>query len=176
MWKYKPEYDTRESNEFECYDVDTRLGEELGATGFIDTLSEYTDKDNHQIVCNIQQCFNKGYGVRNFNRHVRKRHIKPYLKIRRVDLTSHRVIGVCRLSIFEPEYITGYNEDMILSNDEIDKFIEIMSSKPFLDESCKPFWEEVIQDINNHYKVNRNKYHIPRKLKMPDYTKLKELF
>ena len=31
--------------------------------------------------------------------------------------------GVCRISIDKPEYITGYDENIILTNDEIDRII-----------------------------------------------------
>ena len=174
MWKYIPEYDTREANEFECYDADSRLGEVVGETGHIACIKEYIDENGHEITIFIQQCYNKGYGDRNFVRHIRKRKIPPYFKIRKCDVTDGIVIGVCRVQIYKPEYLIGYNEDMILSDDEIDIMINIFNSAPYMDESCTTLWQEVIKDFNNHYKINGNKYRIPISTKMPDYNLLKK--
>ena len=40
MWKYKPEYDTRETNEEQCFDCDYRLGEVPGEADFISKICE----------------------------------------------------------------------------------------------------------------------------------------
>lgn len=58
----------------------------------------------------------------------------PYLKIRRVDENDNTmVIGVCRIDVLEPKYITGFNENMVLSNDEIDILCDKLTETFMLD-------------------------------------------
>lgn len=49
--------------------------------------------------------------------------VRPYFKVKRYN-ENDELIGLCRLYFFTPKYVTGYDENMILTEDEI---YEIMS-------------------------------------------------
>lgn len=127
-----------------------------------------------QLLCGGMDCTNttKHAATKKFKRYFRKagNHIPPYIKIRVLDTSINRVIGICRISIYHPKYITGFNENMILTKDQIDELIHILSS--INPAKGITLWQHVISKYNNNFTFDKVLYHIPNNIKMPDYTKL----
>ncbi len=162
MWKYQPEYDTRISDIDTSYDVDGRLGELLGDSDHIALL--YENVNNESLW--VQQAYPYFSGHRSFVRHMRKHKLRNYIKLRKIDVDKGVIIGVCRLSIFKPEYIVGYNENMILTDNEIDMLIDSLYQDDMYN------WKKMIHRFNYMYSMYNVHYHIPNNLKIPDYNKL----
>jgi hypothetical protein len=173
--RYIPYYDSRNIiiDESDC---DPKLGERLDRSDFIEFISKYV-KDNHDYCLAIYTIHNCGFSKRSFIRHIKKRGLKPYIKICRIDRSCRKVIGTCRIYIHKPEYLTGYNENMILTDTEIEKLIEVLNSTDHMSEELgrsETVWQHIIECINDSFKYSSNiKYHIPRNLSMPDYNELK---
>ncbi len=111
----------------------------------------------------------------------RKNHrILPYFKIVVFDYNKKEVVGLCRISMYEPKYLTGYGENMILNKDQVNKLINLLNGHRSIRYNVDDVdhdltnWEYGIFAMNRDFKMSGIKYHIPNNLKIPDYIKLLE--
>jgi len=72
---------------------------------------------------------------------------KPYFKVKKYD-ENNNLIGLCRISFYAPKYIVGYDENMILTKEEI---YFIMSELIFQRWRPKGFnnWQWLISEYND---------------------------
>lgn len=109
--------------------------------------------------------------------------IPLYLKLRRFE--GEYITGVCRISITEPKYITGYNEDMILTEDHKNIMFDILSAMSIIPLKvlengmyCKvpaTNWDFVLYHFESTCASlggDQKFYHIKDNYKMPDYRNL----
>lgn len=104
-----------------------------------------------------------------------------YFKVRKLNkYDENNIDGICRVSLLEPKYIIGYNENMILTENEKIKLINKLNSNikypkwgvelGFPSEST--VWQFIQDSINNEIegrKLNIEKiYNLP----MPNYMLL----
>lgn len=167
------------TDEYAIYEYSPELCEgyndHIGVIGYIDeTKHSYT-----KIFMTGFQCSGSTRKASNkkFKKYFRRKGnlIPPYIKIRTVDTDLHKVIGVCRISLYEPKYITGFNENMVLTDDQLHKFIEVISGWQFKDSSIFPdttMWDYIIMSFNTHFDIYGIDYHIPSGLKIPNYEKM----
>ena len=73
----------------------------------------------------------------------------PYFKIYRYDKKSEQFTDLCRLSMIKPEYITGMNESMILTNEELDAFCNMLNAENCNSSLCNNY-STAINDINRN--------------------------
>ena len=77
--------------------------------------------------------------------------VRPYFKVKRYN-ENNELIGLCRLYFFTPKYVTGYDENMILTKDEIYElmslFIEERSSF-FTERPIISYWDWLISEAND---------------------------
>lgn len=105
-----------------------------------------------------------------------------YFKVVRVDMSNEEeyfderdIISWCRISMERPEYITGYDENMTLTNDEIDRMIEKFEERylDYFTENFESNWHRLVDLYDNDFSVSKANSTIDLELPMPDYTKLK---
>lgn len=123
----------------------------------------------------IFQCntYNRKGAHRKFVRRYRKRKIYPYIKVSILENNTDHVIGVCRLSMYHPKYINGYNENFILNESQINDLIHLLNDE--MSVFHYTMWQTIINIYNNDLMMNNLSYRIPKNLKMPDYTQLKDV-
>lgn len=167
MGKYYPEYDTRIIDDKGwIYEEDGRLWESFDSG---DRLFWIDISDEFSISGSIIHIPTKD-DYRWFSRNVKKKKLTPYIKIRTFNLKEKKVTGVCRISIYNPRYITGYNENLILTKEMIDILIDQLNSTTIRKTMTK--WQRCIKCVNSFYYSKRCKYAVPWGLKIPDYYKL----
>ena len=86
-------------------------------------------------------------------------------------MVNKKVTGVCRLSIYHPKYIIGYNEDMVLTKDMIDIIMCEFNKCSYADDKLTN-WQYAIEAANDPYGCKKCKYMIPTGLPIPDYYQL----
>ena len=105
-----------------------------------------------------------------------------YFKVVRVDMSNEEeyfdecdIISWCRISMERPEYITGYNDNMTLTDDEIDRMIEKFKEGhlDYFTENFESNWHRLVDLYDNDFSVSSANSTIDPELPMPDYTKLK---
>lgn len=78
---------------------------------------------------------------------------EPYDEIRRW----------CRISLERPEYITGFDECMVLTKEQRENFIKAVREK----------WDEIVEDYNSFVSHNNDKIEdLTRDYNIPDYSLL----
>ena len=83
-------------------------------------------------------------------------------------LKENSIIGICRISMISPEYIDGYDSNMILTNDEIDEIINMFKDNEY------NMWKYLIEQSNILFKSLNIKYQFNSiDYPMPDYNLLK---
>jgi hypothetical protein len=91
----------------------------------------------------------------------------PYFKVKRYD-ENNNLIGLCRIYLYKPEYVTGYNENMILTQDEIYEimsyFIKIRGS--ITNTSC---WEWLLFKINDIMDISYDIKPVSVRIPIPNY-------
>ncbi len=105
-----------------------------------------------------------------------------YFKVMKVDMSDpeawfedREIISWCRISMEKPEYITGYDECMTLTDEQIDKMIaEFHKEFPATDYfEARSYWSDMVRMYANDFEVCHADVHIEVDLPMPDYTLLK---
>ncbi len=105
-----------------------------------------------------------------------------YFKVMRVDMSDEDayfeerdIISWCRISMERAEYITGYDENMMLTDDEIDRMIAEFERKypEFVDKNMESHWHRLVDLYDNDFTVLGADASIDPEMLMPDYTKLK---
>ena len=173
MPKYIPEYDTRIIDaDGWINECDNRLYEDPDSG---DRLF-WVDVDDEFSISGAVIAVPTKDDFRWFARNIKRKGLTPYLKIRTYNLKENLVTGVCRISIYSPKYITGYNENLILTKDVIDILMGELKSEfedPFTDKVMTK-WDRAIDCINSDYGNKKCKYMVPTGLHIPDYYKLLE--
>lgn len=173
MPKYIAEYDTRIiEDDGWINESDTRLYEEPDEGDRIFWIDVDDSYSVSASILHIPTCDD----FRWFARHIKSKKLTPYIKIRTFNIKENRVIGVCRISIYNPNYITGYNENMVLTRDIIDMLMDNLNTEFFSYTNNKVMtrWQWGISCVNSYYGSKKCKYMVPTGLKIPDYYKLLE--
>ena len=99
-----------------------------------------------------------------------RRKFKPYFKVKRYD-ENNNLIGLCRIYFHRPVYITGYDENMELTEEEIyeimSHFIKIRGS--VIDDS---YWEWLIFKANDIMYMCYDVRPILQNIPIPNYNLL----
>ena len=151
-------YEDKRLGEYDSYDVKTYI--------------DYDDGSSIVVArpCIFQCCTYTRKGAhRKFVRHYRKHKIHPYIKIF-IFNQDNQVMSVCRLSIYHPKYITGYNENLILNKNQINDIMNMLTSE--MGVFHHTVWQTIIDIYNNDLMMNGLSYRISKKLKMPNYMEL----
>ena len=96
----------------------------------------------------------------------------PYFNIYRID-EDDDITGICRIRVTEPKYITGYNENMVLSEEEKYKFCEKLKEYRTTDRKTnkeKSNWDVLVESFTKSF--GRNFDNIFVGMPITDYTKL----
>lgn len=167
-------------------EYDTRIIDEDGWINECDTrLYEYTDSGDRLFWVDMTDEFSMSASIidiptfndfRWFTRNIKRKGITPYIKIRTFNLKENLVTGVCRISIYNPKYITGYNENLILTKDMIDILMRELNVtfEDYFTHKVMTKWQWGIDCLNSYYGSKKCKYMVPTGLKIPDYYKLLE--
>lgn len=101
----------------------------------------YRGRDNNLMIY---------YGVPIKNRFIKIS--DPYFKIfkYREENDNYILTDLCRINMLKPEYIIGMDENMTLTNDELDIFMKVLISKG-RNYSCS-YWEAAVDELNNDMK------------------------
>lgn len=172
MKKYIEKNDTRKIYYEYAYDEDRRLCEVAGCDLFISEFSI----DGYIYNITVPEIYLSGN--RQFSRYIRKHMLRPYMKIRKIK--DNNIVGMCRIYIHRPKYLTGFNENMILDSYVIDKLIDILNTHddtidyiyPNTNIKNKIIWTHMIMKINHNYKMCNISYKMPTSIRIPDYYKL----
>ena len=84
----------------------------------------------------------------------------------------------CRLSMMEPKYIGAEGEDLILSKEDIDKIISILTSNNYIRPEFNTNWDYMIYHMNWEHQWDEEAdmdcgwVNLPADLPIPDYYKL----
>lgn len=106
-----------------------------------------------------------------------------YFKVIRVDMSDEElffderpILEWCRISMERPEYITGYDECMVLTDEQIDRMIEYFNSEYeyYRTKEKESRWFQLLELFDNDYTVTGTDNHIDLTMPMPDYSKLKK--
>ena len=74
----------------------------------------------------------------------------PYFKVYRYANDEQGTFtDLCRISMVKPEYITGMNESMVLTDEEIDAFFNTISGEK-INSIASTCYESAIDDINRN--------------------------
>lgn len=99
-----------------------------------------------------------------------------YFSVRKYNGIDNRDLGkFCRISMIEPRYIGAEGEDLILSEEDIDKLMLILNS-PNRRDFCGYIrnWNYIINHLNEEHEDDEvyDWSKIPEDLPIPDYYKL----
>lgn len=98
---------------------------------------------------------------------INTRRVKPYFKVKKYD-ENHNLIGLCRISFYSPKYITGYDENMELTKDEIHTIMsELIELRWDIDN-----WQWLIFKFNDIMDACYNIKPVMPWLPIPNYNKL----
>lgn len=78
---------------------------------------------------------------------------------------------MCRISLLEPKYLGLKGEDLILTQEQKIRLIEILNS-PYEYHPSETLWEAIIGYYNVFHRDMEHDTYLNEKLPMPDYTKL----
>lgn len=181
MHKYIHENDTKHIEYEYVYDEDRRLCEYVGSEILVDNIESPLDT-NISYMISVPEILENG--TRQYNRWFKKHGLRPYIKVRKIDIQNNMVIGTCRISIFSPKYITGYNENLSLSAEELNILVSILNDDVTdmysilygnaNENRTYTKWNMMIRDINNGFDMNHIDYHIPSGIKIPNYNNMTE--
>lgn len=95
---------------------------------------------------------------------------EKYLVTEMPNFSQHHAIGItnrlddrfCRISIYEPKYIGAEGENYILSEDEINDIIQIISKN----------WHRILVNMNDQFRYDDEIKEIDVNLPMPNYLEL----
>ena len=122
----------------------------------VEEISEYLPKifwsdDNHLLITG--DIFLKGQPKNDV-----------FFKVYRIN--DDKIEGVCRISINDPHYITGYDENIKLSEDELLKVIKGLSEDNYIG------WRMLLYQTNYYLDAIDSKIQYDLNYSMPDYNEL----
>ena len=97
--------------------------------------------------------------------------IDPFFKFMRFENYRRLVNKLCRISMIRPIYIVGFDENMILNNEEKDIFISLLYHK--LTTYDGSLWDMALDYLNDYAFGNINWFKPIDKLYIPNYYLLK---
>lgn len=98
------------------------------------------------------------------------RKFKPYFKVKKYD-TSGNLIGLCRIYFYRPVYVTGYDENMELTQEDIHEIMSYFIKRrgPITEDT---YWEWLIFKANDIMDDNYDIKPILQNIPIPNYSLL----
>lgn len=125
----------------------------------VEEISEYLPKifwsnDNHLLVTG--DIFLKGQPKDDV-----------FFKVYRIN-ENNEINGVCRISLNNPHYVTGYDENIILNNNELFDIVKGLTEDNYIG------WKMLLEQTNYYLEAIDSKIQYNMNYPIPDYTQLKQ--
>lgn len=75
--------------------------------------------------------------------------VKPYFKVRKYSSDGKKVLGLCRIYLYTAKYVTGYDENMELTKEEIFELMSLLVSERYSLKGITNNWSYLIEAIND---------------------------
>ena len=93
--------------------------------------------------------------------------VDPFFKFMRFENDRHNIIKLCRISMITPIYITGFDENMILNNEEKEIFISLLNHQMKIYDGT--MWDMAIDYLNEYAFGKINWFRSIDRLYIPNY-------